>query len=427
MKGLPEKSISMSLSVVGISHHTAPVAIRERLAFPAESLSDALRGLAATPDINGCAIVSTCNRTELFTSSDGPVTRLVTDWLHDWHALAPGQYQEHLYHLEQGAGIFHLMKVVSGADSMVVGEPQIAGQVKQAWQLAQDTGTLDSKLDRMFQHAFAGSKRVRSETSIGQNPVTLPFAALRLARQIFGSLERLRVLLIGAGEMIEDCAVHFRDSDIRALSIANRSLNRAQDLAGRFNAQAFELEQLPELLPEHDMVIACTGSKEPILTRSMFKAALSHRRHQPMFALDLSVPRNIEPAANDLGDLFLYTIDDLHAIVESGHKKRMAALQKAMEIIESEVITFERWLRLQNTTATLKDLRQRAQQERDALLDHAIQELASGKAAEDVVRRLSHKLVNRLLHGPSIRLRQAAENDDEALIEAARFYFLDRD
>ncbi|NDY94589.1 glutamyl-tRNA reductase [Wenzhouxiangella limi] len=417
----------MSLSVVGISHHTAPIAIRERLAFPADSLPDALRSLAATPEISGCAIVSTCNRTEIFTSSERPSTRLITDWLHAWHKLDPGQYQEHLYHLEHSAGIFHLMKVVCGADSMVVGEPQIAGQVKQAWQLARDTDTLDSKLDRMFQHAFAGSKRVRSETGIGQNPVTLPFAAMRLARQIFGSLDRLRILLVGAGEMIEDCAVHFGDSGIRGMSIANRSIERAQTLAERFEAQPFTLDDLPRLLPEHDMVLACTGAKEPILTRPMIKKALASRRHRPMFALDLSVPRNIDPSASDLGDLFLYTIDDLHAIVESGHKQRVAALQKAMEIIESEVTTFERWLRLQNTSATLKELRQRAQQERDELLEQAIQDLAAGKEAEAVIRRMGHKLVNRLLHGPSIRLRQAAESDDETLLEAARFYFLDRD
>ncbi|MEE4637391.1 MAG: glutamyl-tRNA reductase [Wenzhouxiangella sp.] len=417
----------MSLSVVGISHHTAPIAIRERLAFPADSLSDALQSLAATPGIDGCAILSTCNRTEIFTSSQRPVIRLITDWLHGWHQLDPGQYQEHLYHLEQSAGVFHLMKVVCGADSMVVGEPQIGGQVKQAWQLARETNTLDSKLDRMFQHAFAGSKRVRSETGIGQNPVTLPFAAMRLARQIFGSLDRLRVLLIGAGEMIEDCAVHFGDSGVRGMSIANRSIERAQTLAQRFDARPYTLDELPRLLPEHDMVLACTGSKEPILTRPMIKTALASRRHRPMFALDLSVPRNIDPTASDLGDLFLYTIDDLHAIVESGHKQRMAALQKAMEIIESEVTTFERWLRLQSTSATLKELRQRAQQERDQLLEQAIQDLAAGKVPEDVVRRMGHKLVNRLLHGPSIRLRQAAESDDESLLEAARFYFLDRD
>jgi len=417
----------MSLSVVGISHHTAPIAIRERLAFPAESLTDALRGLAATPDIGGCAILSTCNRTEIFTSSQRSVTHVVTDWIHDWHGLDPGQYQEHLYHLEQSAGIFHLMKVVCGADSMVVGEPQIAGQVKQAWQLARETDTLDSTLDRMFQHAFASAKRVRSETGIGENPVTLPFAAMRLAKQIFGSLENLRVLLVGAGEMIEDCAVHFKDSGIRGMSIANRSLERAEKLAERFGASPHQLDELPELLTAHDMVLACTGSKEPILTRPMLKQSLSKRRHRPMFALDLSVPRNIEPAANKLSDLFLYTIDDLHAIIESGHKQRMAALQKAMEIIESEVTGFERWLRLQNTSETLKELRTRAHHEREALVEQALSDLAGGKDAEEVIRRTSHKLVNRLLHGPSIRLRQAAESDDEALLNAGRFFFLDKD
>lgn len=412
---------------MGISHHTAPIAIRERLAFAAETLPEALKSLAAAPGVHGCAIVSTCNRTEIYTSSEKPITRLIMDWVHDWHKLSPGQYQEHLYHLEHSAGIFHLMKVVCGADSMVIGEPQIGGQVKQAWQLAHEVGTLDSKLDRMFQHAFAGSKRVRSETGIGQNPVTLPFAALRLARQIFGDLDQVRVLMVGAGEMIEECALHFRDNGMARMSIANRSPERAAELAARFEANAHTLDQLPELLPAHDMVLACTGSKIPILTRPMFKKALQTRRHQPMFALDLSVPRNIEAACSDLGDLFLYTIDDLHAIVESGQQQRMAALQKAMVIIESEVTSFERWLRLQSTNATLKDLRQRAQDERDRLMDQALQELAGGREADDVVRRLGHRLVNRLLHGPSVRLRQAAESDDEALLDAARFYFTNRD
>ena len=417
----------MSLSSVGISHHTAPIAIRERLAFAAESLPDALRSLAAAPEVMGCAIVSTCNRTEIYTASRKPITRIVIDWLHDWHGLSPGKYQEHLYHLDQAAAIFHLMKVISGADSMVIGEPQIGGQVKQAWQLAHQIGCLDSKLDRMFQHAFAGAKRVRTETPIGQNPVTLPFASLRLARQIFGSLDTLKVLMIGAGEMIEECAVHYREHGIRQVTIANRSPERARELAERLEATAAGLDDLPELLPRHDLVLACTGSKIPILTRDMFRHALSRRRHQPVFALDLSVPRNIEPSSADLADLFLYTIDDLHAIVESGQKERMAALHKAMEIIESEVTAFERWLRLQATSATLKDLRQRAQAERDVLLQQALQELSAGRPAEDVVKRLGHRLVNRLLHGPSVRVRQAAESDDETLLEAARFYFLERD
>lgn len=407
MVSLSEISLSMSLSSVGISHHTAPIAIRERLAFAAETLPDALRSLAATPEVVGCAIVSTCNRTEIYTSSRKPITRLVIDWVHDWHGLSPGQYQEHLYQLDQSAAIFHLMKVISGADSMVIGEPQIGGQVKQAWQMAHEIGCLDSKLDRMFQHAFAGAKRVRTETPIGHNPVTLPFASLRLARQIFGSLDALRVLMIGAGEMIEECAVHYRDHGIRKMTIANRSPERARELADRLGATAAQLSELPELLPGHDLVLACTGSKVPILTRDMFRLAINRRRHQPMFALDLSVPRNIEPDSGELADLFLYTIDDLHAIVESGQKERVAALHKAMEIIESEVVAFERWLRLQATSATLKDLRQRAQAERDLLLQQALHELAGGREAEEVVRRLGHRLVNRLLHGPSIRDRKS--------------------
>jgi glutamyl-tRNA reductase len=312
-------------------------------------------------------------------------------------------------------------------DSMIIGEPQVAGQAKQAWQQAQAADTLDSRLDSMFQHAFAAAKRVRSETGIGRDPVTLPFAALRLARQIFGGLDSLRVLLIGAGEMIEDCATHFHASGMNTLTIANRSAERAGRLAERFRARSATLEALPALLGESDLVIACTASPSAIIDRQMIRDALKTRRRQPMFALDLSVPRNISADAGNLDDLYLYTIDDLRAIVESAQQQRQEALQQANAIVESEVATFERWLRLQSTSSTLKSLRQRAQGERDQLLDRARQELERGADPEDVMRRLSHRLVNRLLHGPSIRIRQAAEAGDEELLAAARFYFTDED
>jgi glutamyl-tRNA reductase len=415
----------MSLFALGISHQTAPISIRERLAFAAESLPEALQSLASVPGVDGCAIVSTCNRTELYLSGRQPIMRAVTEWLHGWHKLNPGQYQEYLYHLEQSACIFHLIKVISGADSMIIGEPQVAGQVKGAWQAAQHEGSLDSKLDRMFQHAFAGAKRVRSQTGIGRDPVTLPFAALRLARQIFGSLDERRALLIGAGEMIEDCAVHFQESGMKSLTIANRNATRAQSLAERFNARGHGLEALPELLPEHDLIIACTASPQAIVTRAMLSRALRQRKHRPVFALDLSVPRNIDPDSSELADVFLYTIDDLHSIVESNQLRRQEALQQAINIIESEVLAFERWLRLQDTSATLKSLRKRAQSERDHLLEQARAQLAAGQDPEEVLKRMSHRLVNRLLHGPSIRLRQAAESADESLLEAARYYFLE--
>jgi len=417
----------MSLFTLGISHQTAPISIRERLAFAAESLPEALASLSAVPGVEGCSILSTCNRTELYVSSEQAITRSIMDWLHEWHGLPSGQFREHLYQLEHAACIYHLIKVISGMDSMIIGEPQVAGQAKQAWQLAQTTNTLDSRLDRMFQHAFAAAKRVRSETGIGRDPVTLPFAALRLTRQIFGSLDSLRVLLIGAGEMIEDCATHFHASGMNTLTIANRSEERASRLAEQFGARAATLEALPELLGESDLVIACTASPSAIIDRRMFRDALRARRRQPMFALDLSVPRNISADSAELNDLYLYTIDDLRAIVESAQEQRQQSLEQANAIVESEVTAFERWLRLQSTSSTLKTLRQRAQDERDELLQRARQELARGADPEDVMQRLSHRLVNRLLHGPSIRLRQAAEAGDEELLAAARFYFTDED
>lgn len=417
----------MSLFTLGISHQTAPIGIREQLAFSAESLPEALASLSTVPGVEGCTVLSTCNRTELYISSEQAITRSVMDWLHHWHGLAPGRFREHLYQLDHSACIYHLIKVISGMDSMIIGEPQVAGQAKHAWQVARSTDTLDSRLDRMFQHAFAAAKRVRSETGIGRDPVTLPFAALRLARQIFGQTEALRVLLIGAGEMITDCATHFHDSGMNTLTIANRSAGRAGRLAEQFNARASTLEALPELLGESDLVIACTGSPEPIITRRMLESALERRRRHPVFALDLSVPRNIGADCARLDDVYLYTIDDLRAIVESAQQQRQSALQQANAIVEAEVTAFERWLRLQATSSTLKRLRQRAHSERDELLERARAEIERGGDPEDVMRRLAHRLVNRLLHGPSIRLREAAESGDEELLAAARFYFGDND
>jgi len=412
---------------LGISHQTAPIAIRERLAFSAEQLPEALLGLSAVPSVEGCAILSTCNRTELYLSGSKTTMHAASDWLHEWHKLNPGQYQEHLYQLDQSACLFHLIKVVCGADSMIIGEPQVAGQVKSAWHLASEAESLDTRLDRMFQHAFAGAKRVRTETPIGRDPVTLPFAALRLARQIFGPLDGRSALLVGAGEMISDCATHFTDSGLKQLTIVNRSPERARVLADQFHASSAGLDSLKQLIPDHDLLIACTSSPEPVVTRRMLEQALQSRRRQPIFALDLAVPRNIDPQANELKDLFLYTIDDLHGIIEKNQEKRQASLRQAMNLIEAEVDGFERWLHLHESNNTLKLLRQRAQIERDGLLEQARAQLAAGRDPDDVLKRFGHRLLNRLLHGPSIRLRQAAEQSDEELLAAARFYFQDED
>jgi len=319
----------------------------------------------------------------------------------------------------------HLIKVTSGMDSMVLGEPQITGQAKQSWQAARDQGTLGPVLDRLFQHSFAAAKRIRTETGIGRNPVTLPFAALKLAHQIFGDLSSLRALMIGAGEMTEECAAHFSGAGLKDIVIVNRRPERAEELARRHGGTPYALERLDELLPKADIVVTSTSSSYPIISANTFRKALKLRRHRPVFVLDLSVPRDVDPATSDLSDVYLFTMDDLQKIVETGHRRRNQAMEAAATIADQEASTFRRWLNLQATNTTLKSLRIQATAERDRLLERARRELAAGKDAEAVLQRLGHRLTNRLLHLPSVRLRKAAESADDNLLAAARFFFDD--
>jgi glutamyl-tRNA reductase len=415
----------MSVFALGLSHQTAPVAIRERLAFTPEKLGEALGSMHAVPGIRECAIVSTCNRTELYASGEDASITALQEWMHDWHTARQGEFREYLFALQHRMAVLHLLKVTSGMDSMVLGEPQVVGQVKQAWQSAQENNTLGTILDRLFQHSFQTSKLVRSETGIGHNPVTLPFAALKLAHQIFGDVNRLSALMIGAGEMIEDCARHFAGQGIRRLTICNRNPERAAGLAEQFGARSMGLDRLPETLHEHDLVVACTGSSTPLVEREMVRAALAKRRNQPMFVLDLSVPRNVDPEVGKFSDVYLYTIDDLREIAEHGHRKRTQALEAATRIVEGQAEAFERWLNLHAAGETLKSLRHRAFAERDKLLDQARRELAAGRDPDDVLARFGHRLTNRLLHAPSIQVRRAAEITDEDLMAAARKLLLE--
>ncbi|MGK7295711.1 MAG: glutamyl-tRNA reductase [Candidatus Wenzhouxiangella sp. M2_3B_020] len=415
----------MSVFALGLSHQTAPVEIRERLAFTPERLGEALHSMREIPGIEECAIVSTCNRTELYACGEDADTTALADWIHVWHGARAGEFQRHLFSLEQRRAVTHLLRVTSGMDSMVLGEPQVVGQVKQAWQSAQDNNTLGTILDRLFQNAFQTSKLVRSETGIGHNPVTLPFAALKLAHQIFGDVGKLSALMIGAGEMIEDCARHFCGQGIRSLTICNRSPERAAAVAEQFQARAVGLDRLGEELPGHDIVVACTASSVPLVKKDMVRAALSGRRQRPMFVLDLSVPRNVEPAVAELGDAYLYTVDDLREIAERGHRKRSRALDEATRIVDGQAEAFERWLNLHAAGETLKSLRDRAFDQRDLLLDQARRELAAGRDPEEVLSRFGHRLTNRLLHAPSMQVRHAAEVTDDELMAAARKLLLE--
>jgi glutamyl-tRNA reductase len=415
----------MSVFALGLSHQTAPVAIRERLAFTPERLGEALGSMHAVPGIGECAILSTCNRTELYATGENASITALQDWMHDWHAARRGEFREYLFSLHQRMAVTHLLKVTCGMDSMVLGEPQVVGQVKQAWHSAREHNTLGTILDRLFQHSFQTSKLVRSETGIGHNPVTLPFAALKLAHQIFGNVNRLSALMIGAGEMIEDCARHFAGQGIRGLTICNRNPDRAARLAEQFGARSMGLDGLSETLHEHDLVVACTGSSTPLVDRQMIRNALARRRNQPMFVLDLSVPRNVDPDVGEFSDVYLYTIDDLREIAEYGHRKRTEALETATRIVDGQAEAFDRWLNLHAASQTLKSLRYRAFAERDKLLDQARRELAAGREPDDVLARFGHRLTNRLLHAPSIQLRRAAEITDEELMAAARKLLLD--
>jgi len=415
----------MSVVALGLSHRTAPVAIRERLAFSPDRIGDALVAMQAVPGVRECAIVSTCNRTELYASGDRASIPALIEWVHQWHQAEPGSFREYLFTLEHRLAVLHLLKVTSGMDSMVLGEPQVVGQVKQAWQSAQQYNTLGTILDRLFQHSFQTSKIVRTETGIGHNPVTLPFAALKLAHQIFGQVDKLSALMIGAGEMIEDCARHFVGQGLKSMTIANRSPKRAEALAAQFNASVIGLDELEAELPRHDLVVACTASTVPLVRADMIGKALKQRRNRPMFVLDLSVPRNVEPAVKNFDDVYLYTVDDLREIAEHGYRQRTRALEEANRIVEGQAEAFDRWLNLHAAGETLKALRSRAFVERDKLLDQAQRELAAGRSPEDVLARFGHRLTNRLLHAPSMQLRKAAEITDEELMAAARKLLLD--
>lgn len=415
----------MPLFVLGISHQTAPVAIRERLAFTRDELPEALRELRHRSGVRECAILSTCNRTELYLEGNNNTPEAVVDWLHRRHELAPGQFQTHLYRNTGADCIAHLIEVTAGMESMVIGEPQIGGQVKHAWAVAREQNCLSTQLDRMFQHAFAAAKRVRSETGIGDNPVTLPFAALKLARQIFGELGELRAVLVGAGEMVTECAEHFRSSGITGMTILNRTRQKAEALAEKYGAEAYSLDKLDAVLPNADIVVSSTASDVPVLATDAFRRALKQRRHRPMFVLDLAVPRDVETSVGELSDVYLYTVDDLQAIAATGRDRRSQAVEQAAAIVAEETDAFSRWLNLTAADGALKAIRARAEDDQQRLLAQARQELAAGKDPEEVMKRLAHRLSNRLLHTPSVRLREAAENADKELLEAARYIFLE--
>jgi glutamyl-tRNA reductase len=414
----------MPLVVVGINHRTAPLEVREKVVFDAVQLPTALRSLAGG-GAHENVIVSTCNRTEIYCVAEASAD--LGRWLTEYHATGL-PIRECLYLHQDDAAVAHAFAVASGLDSMVLGEPQILGQLKDAYRAAQEHGTVGPMLNRLFQATFSVAKRVRTETRIGANAVSVAYAAVSLARQIFAGFQQHTALLVGAGETIALAARHLQSQGIKRMIIANRSLDRAQLLAAEFNASAITLDALPRHLPEADIVITSTASPQPVIKASDVRVALEARRRKPMFMVDIAVPRDIEAEVGDFEDIYLYSIDDLQRFVTENLKAREDEAREARVLIEEEVGRFMASLRGQQVVPTIRELRTTAENVRAETLEQALRLLAAGRSPADAMAFLADTLTHRLVHAPTHALREAGAAGDQALVHAARRLFhLDAD
>lgn len=403
----------MHLFALGVNHTTAPLSIREHVAFPSESLGQALRDLIMQRPVKEAAILSTCNRTELYCNTDEPQAAL--DWLARYHRLQLSAIQPYTYTLPSREAVKHAFRVAAGLDSMVLGEPQILGQIKQAVKVAEHAGTLGTLLHKLFQKTFAVAKEVRSSTSIGVNSISMAAAAVKLAQRIFGGMRPLSILFIGAGEMVELCAEHFAAQQPHAIAVANRTLERGAALAARFGGKAMLLSDLPEQLADYDIIITCTASQLPIVGLGMVERAVRIRRHRPIFMLDLAVPRDVESEVAELDDVFLYTVDDLAQLVQEGIGNRRQAAEEAESLINIRVDNFMRWLEVREAVPTIRALRDQAERIRRREMEKALKRLARGDNPQQVLESFSNTLTNKFMHAPSHALNTTAGDQRAAL------------
>ena len=403
----------MQLFTIGVNHTTAPISIRENVAFTDANLRHALSDLTAKKAVEA-AILSTCNRTEIYVQSATPEP--ILHWLAQYHRLDLNNIQPYTYTLTNQEAVKHAFRVASGLDSMVLGEPQILGQFKQSVKIAQDAGTLGTMLHKLFQRTFEVAKEVRTNTNIGANSISMAAAAVKLAQRIFGDISQQKVLFIGAGEMIELCADHFAAQKPKSITIANRSLERGNDLAEKIGGQAILLNDLPDRFAEFDIVITSTASQLPIVGLGMVERAIKARRHRPVFMVDLAVPRDIEPEVAQLDDVFLYTVDDLAQVVNEGMVNRQEAAINAEIIVQARVEHFMQWLAKRDTVPTIKALRDQAEAMRQTELTKALKLIQKGESPEKALEALSNALTNKFLHAPSHALNQA-HGDEHAKLE----------
>lgn len=405
----------MTISALGINHKTAPVELRERVAFSTEQLDTALNAVRQLDGVDEAVIVSTCNRTELYCQGDVTHQSLL-EWLAGFHSIEPGSITQHHYAYHDQQAIQHLMSVASGLDSLVLGEPQILGQVKQAYHLAKRQEAVGGILERLFQQTFRVAKTVRNETEVGQNAVSVAYAAVSLAKHIFANLTHSSVLLIGAGDTSELVAQHLSQQGVSEITVANRTLQRASELAQKVGGKAHSLAELTELLPKADIVVSSTASTLPIVGKGSIETALKQRRHKPMLLIDLAVPRDIEQQVDELDDAYLYTVDDLQNIISENIKNREQAAQQAQTIIQQHSQEFSDWLETLDNVDLIRSYRAHAQTVSEQQLSKAKQLLQQGKDPEQVLQLLSHRLTQQLTHRPTQLLKMAGERQDKAAL-----------
>ena len=404
----------MTLLALGINHKTAPVSLRERVTFSPDTLDQALNSLLRQPLVQGGVVLSTCNRTELYLSVEEQenLKEQLVAWLCDYHQLSEEEVRQSLYWHHDNEAVSHLMRVASGLDSLVLGEPQILGQVKKAFAESQRGHSVSGELERLFQKSFSVAKRVRTETDIGASAVSVAFAACTLARQIFESLADLNVLLVGAGETIELVARHLREHRVKHMMIANRTRERAQALADEVGAEVITLPEIDARLADADIIISSTASPLPIIGKGMVERALKARRNQPMLLVDIAVPRDIEPEVGKLSNAYLYSVDDLHSIIQNNLAQRKAAAIQAETIVAQESTNFMAWLRSQGAVEMIRDYRAQADNVRNEMEARALAAIAQGADVQAVIHELAHKLTTRLIHAPTKSLQQAAQSGD---------------
>jgi glutamyl-tRNA reductase len=424
LRSLPDfLEFDMYLTVLGINHHTAPVEIRGQVAFTPEQLERALAELGALTGVHEAAILSTCNRTELYCAREDDSPNALSDWLCRFHQLDSTVLQPHLYSYKEEEAVRHVLRVAAGLDSMILGEPQILGQMKTSYQQALKSGSIDTLVNRLYQHTFSVAKQVRTDTAIGASPVSVAFAAVSLARQIFGNLENHTALLIGAGETIELTARHLHERGTGKLIIANRTVSRAHELAAQFDGYGIRLDEIPAHLAEADIVIASTGSPDALLDKAMVQTALKKRKHRPVLMVDIAVPPDIDAGVAELNDVYLYTVDDLKLVIEEGQRSRQEAAKQAEDIIDTQVEHFMSWMRSLDAVPTLRAYREHAEQMGAAELEHARQQIENGVATGEVLETLTRNLVRKLTHDPTVNLRSAISEGDTGLLDAVRTLF----